>query len=126
MPETHFPSGRWTGYYVYVDGGSQFAMWLRLQFTVGSITGYGEDGVGPFTCAGWYSEQSGECGWLKQYVGAHGVDYSGTRGDGGIWGIWKLCGHRGGFKIWPEQEAENDTAIAECSHESARSVEVPV
>jgi len=77
---------------------------LVLEFKNGVMTGDGADGVGFFVISGNYSEQSGECSWIKQYVGRHAVDYKGYREGKGIWGNWTLTGGRGGFHIWPLSE----------------------
>jgi len=77
---------------------------LILEFKKGRITGEGADGIGPFVISGSYSEASGECSWVKQYVGRHAVDYKGYQESKGIWGNWTLTGGTGGFHIWPLSE----------------------
>lgn len=44
---------------------------LALEFKNGLMTGDGADGIGFFKIAGNYFPQSGECAWIKQYVGRH-------------------------------------------------------
>lgn len=77
---------------------------LVLEFKNGVMTGDGADNVGFFVISGNYSAQSGECSWVKQYVGRHAVDYKGYREGKGIWGNWTLPGLKGGFHIWPLSE----------------------
>ena len=77
---------------------------LVLEFKNGAITGDGADGIGSFVISGNYSTQSGECSWMKQYVGRHAVDYKGFREGKGIWGNWALTSGSGGFHIWPLSE----------------------
>ena len=77
---------------------------LVLEFKDGVMTGEGADGIGFFVISGNYSAQSGECSWVKQYVGRHAVDYEGFREGKGIWGNWTLDLGRGGFHIWPLSE----------------------
>ena len=77
---------------------------LVLEFKNGVMTGEGADGIGPFIISGNYSEQNGECAWVKQYVGRHSVDYKGYREGKGIWGNWVIGAGKGGFHIWPLSE----------------------
>lgn len=77
---------------------------LILEFKKGRMTGEGADGIGSFVISGHYSEESGECSWVKQYVNRHAVDYKGYREGKGIWGNWRLEGGKGGFHIWPLSE----------------------
>ena len=99
-----FPSGPWVGFYTYAGRSRRFLMDLILEFKNGRMTGEGADGIGPFVISGIYAEDSGECSWVKQYVGRHTVDYKGFRDGKGIWGNWTLTGGRGGFHIWPLSE----------------------
>ena len=55
---SQFPSGKWTGYYVYQGSTRQFPMDLILEFRRGNISGEGMDGVGPFIIKGDYSESA--------------------------------------------------------------------
>ena len=77
---------------------------LMLEFKNGAMTGEGADGIGLFVISGEYSEQNGECSWVKQYVGRHAVDYKGYREGKGIWGNWVVGMGKGGFQIWPLSE----------------------
>jgi hypothetical protein len=104
MSNHQFPSGEWVGFYTYAGHSKKFMMDLVLEFKNGRITGEGADGIGMFIISGNYSEEGGECSWVKQYVGQHAVDYKGYREGKGIWGNWSLEGGRGGFHIWPLSE----------------------
>ena len=77
---------------------------LVLEFKNGNMTGEGADGIGFFVISGNYSEQTGECSWVKQYVGRHAVEYKGFREGKGIWGNWVVGFGKGGFHIWPLSE----------------------
>ena len=78
---------------------------LVLEFRAGKMSGEGADGIGLFIISGNYSEETGECAWVKQYVGRHFVDYKGYREGKGIWGNWVVGAGRGGFQIWPLSES---------------------
>ena len=78
---------------------------LVLEFKRGKMAGDGADGIGHFVISGHYSVPSGECSWVKQYVGRHAVDYQGFREGKGIWGNWAIGSAKGGFHIWPLTEA---------------------
>lgn len=120
-----FPSGRWTGYYVYDGDTARRPMSARIKFTGGTLFGEGTDEIGAFTFSGWYAEDTGDCAWVKRYVGAHDVDYRGARDGKGIWGTWRVGAFRGGFHLWPEQEetavltARHDAEAPAVPHESA-------
>jgi hypothetical protein len=73
-----------------------------LSFEEGRIKGEGTDYVGPWTAAGTYDTQSGQCNWVKQYLGKHRVSYSGIAGDHGIKGQWTISYLSGEFHIWPK------------------------
>jgi hypothetical protein len=74
------------------------------------MTGLGRDRVGSFSFDGTYDLADGKCQWVKQYVNAHAIDYSGFNEGKGIWGTWKLQWqgliYTGGFHIWPEGMAD--------------------
>ena len=109
MSELRFPSGPWTGYFIYQAVGGKHGMDLTLRFDDGRITGDGADSVGMFIIAGGYDATGGECHWTKTYVGAHDVHYEGFREGKGIWGTWVIDQKwRGGFQIWPlgDEDAE--------------------
>ena len=101
MSAGQFPSGEWTGFYVYSRRPDRFLMDLQLRFDSGRISGSGWDDIGSFEISGTYSEQTLECSWVKQYHGQHAVDYTGFREGKGIWGTWRVWGGKGGFHIWP-------------------------
>jgi hypothetical protein len=77
---------------------------LILEFKNDRMTGEGADRIGSFVISGQYSEENGDCSWVKQYVGRHSVVYQGYREGKGIWGNWTLTTTRGGFQIWPLSE----------------------
>jgi len=104
MSDHPFPSGQWVGFYTNAGSLRQYLMDLMLEFKNGVMTGEGADGIGFFMVSGNYSEQNGECGWVKQYVGRHAVDYTGYREGKGIWGNWILVFGSDGFHIWPLSE----------------------
>lgn len=95
---------------------------LFLDFSSGRISGDGVDGVGQFVIAGSYDGDSGECHWVKTYVGAHDVFYRGFREGKGIWGTWELTGGSGGFQIWP-LGADDKEEVAEYT-EQERPAEI--
>jgi hypothetical protein len=119
MGDHQFPSGPWVGYYTYFRGTKKYMMDLVLEFKNGLMTGDGADGIGPFIISGNYSAQSGECSWVKQYVGRHAVDYKGFREGKGIWGNWTLSVGRGGFHIWPLSEG----GLANAAYEANENLE---
>ena len=86
---------------------------LVLEFNDGVISGEGADGIGLFVISGSSSTGSGECSWIKQYVGRHAVDYLGFREAKGIWGTWNVGVGKGGFHIWPLAEGEPLTTAEE-------------
>lgn len=118
MNAARFPSGRWTGFYIYNGDHAQHPMAARIKFTGGTLFGEGGDEIGAFTFSGWYSEETGDCAWVKRYAGAHEVDYRGARDGKGIWGTWTIGAFRGGFHLWPEQDAAAAT-------EKRRAAEAP-
>ena len=95
-------------------------MRLSLEFQDGALTGDGADQFGRFKVAGTYSVESGKVSFVKQYVGAHAVDYHGF-GEvehEGIWGNWTIRRlDRGGFRIWPDPD------LAAARQETTESVE---
>jgi hypothetical protein len=77
MSDHQFPFGPWVGFYTDANGTRKYLMDLVLEFKGGKMTGEGADGIGLFIVSGNYSEETGECAWVKQYVGRHAVDYKG-------------------------------------------------
>jgi len=124
MSEHSFPSGPWVGFYTYAGSRRKYLMDLMLEFKHGSMTGEGADGVGFFVISGNYSTETGDCSWVKQYVGRHAVDYRGYREGKGIWGTWSLKGAKGGFHIWPLSEGARPL-VAEATAEAEATVAVP-
>lgn len=83
---------------------------LHLSFTHGKITGDGSDNVGAFSIKGTYDAASGECHWIKTYLGRHDVAYRGFREGKGIWGTWEIANdNHGGFHIWPKESGEGQS-----------------
>ncbi|WNJ18306.1 hypothetical protein [Pontibacter sp. G13] len=87
-------------------------MECTLEFKDEVVSGYGSDEVGGFSWSGRYDIDSGTCFLIKQYIGAHAVDYHGTADENGIWGKWTMRYGSDGFHIWPSQ-SENHHHIAE-------------
>jgi len=112
MSTERFPSGPWTGFYNYTGPRDKHRMDLHLSFTKGRITGHGDDGVGRFSVSGHYDEATHECTWVKQYRGAHAVDYQGVAENRGIWGTWIIQIEHGDFHIWPLQSGSGDSTAA--------------
>jgi hypothetical protein len=124
MSQLQFPSGQWVGFYTYGRGSRKHLMDLFLEFKNGVMTGEGADSIGLFVISGNYSAQSGECAWVKQYVGRHAVEYKGFREGKGIWGNWTIVMAKGGFQIWPLSEGL-PLKSAEESDEQERPALVP-
>jgi hypothetical protein len=105
-----FPSGPWAGFYNYGPG-DRHRMGLNLDFGSGSISGDGDDDVGPFLIHGRYDSANRECHWTKTYPGSHEVYYRGFREGRGIWGTWEIgvLAH-GGFHIWPKGQPDDETS----------------
>lgn len=99
--DSPFPDGAWRGFYVYPTDDSRHYMDLRLTFREGTLSGVGDDDVGPFVIRGQYDVLTLEVHWTKTYIGRHSVFYKGYGEPARIWGTWELSGMTGGFKIWP-------------------------
>lgn len=98
-----FPSGPWTGFYLYRGQPARHRMELTLTFKNGLVRGDGSDGVGFFLIHGRYCVETLECRWTKTYPGSHDVAYRGFREGKGIWGVWEIrSAGTGGFQIWPK------------------------
>ncbi len=101
--DPRFPSGKWVGFYLDKRMPGRHQMEMELTFAAGRLTGTGRDRVGSFTLTGTYDVADGKCQWVKQYVGAHRIDYHGFNEGKGIWGTWDYHSVvTGGFHIWPE------------------------
>ena len=81
-------SGRWLGW--YRQSGRTFSQTLDLHFNDGFMQGYGADSIGPFIVIGKYDNDSRIASWLKSYVGAHHVFYSGAISGDMISGTWQI------------------------------------
>lgn len=101
--DPRFPSGAWTGYFLDRRMPGRHDMELTLTFRQGRMSGDGRDRVGSFSIAGHYDISDGTCSFVKQYQGAHAIDYRGFNEGKGIWGTWTFPGTNcsGGFHIWP-------------------------
>ena len=97
-------------------------MGMQMRFNGGTIFAEGDDTIGPFTLSGWYVEESGDCQWVKRYIGGHDVDYRGAQDGRGIWGTWHIGTFSGGFHIWPL----GDSARALVAKHEAAGMELPV
>jgi hypothetical protein len=105
--DPRFPSGKWVGFFLDRRLPGKHQMEMVLSFSAGKLTGTGRDRVGPFTFDGTYDVADGKCAWLKQYVGAHAINYRGFNEGKGIWGTWEYYSVvTGGFHIWPEGMAD--------------------
>jgi hypothetical protein len=104
--DSRFPSGKWVGFFVDKRLPGKHQMEMTLTFAAGRLTGTGRDRVGIFNFDGNYDVTDGKCEWIKQYVNAHAINYSGFNEGKGIWGTWKIVwqglAYTGGFHIWPE------------------------
>ena len=72
----------------------------QFKVTKTDIVGSGSDAVGDFSLEGKVNED-GEVTFIKQYIGQHAVNYTGTynKGSKSIEGQWEVSGYTGGFKI---------------------------
>lgn len=110
------PTGEWHGYFFYPDHSGPCWMRLYLTFRNDRMRGEGHDHVGAFTLDGEVDRHSGRCTWIKQYVGAHQVQYTGRCTSEGIHGQWAISGQWGGtFHIWhegrPLTEARDEASL---------------
>jgi hypothetical protein len=103
-PDSRFPSGPWTGFFLQPGRTTRSWMEILLTFRKGEIHAEGRDWVGSFLFRGRYEVETGKCWWSKQYIGRHSIHYQGFNEGKGIWGVWEWLPdktHRGGFHIWP-------------------------
>lgn len=103
--DERFPSGPWKGFWLQRGlAGRQWMAGLHLRFAEGRVEGEGTDCVGDFVFSGSYDLRTGRVTMLKQYVGAHAVEYDGRNDNDGLWlwGLWRIRGFdSGGFHMWP-------------------------
>ena len=131
--DDRFVTGEWKGFFMQPDSRHRYAMDLVLEFAEGIVSGFGDDRVGKFTIHGTYDTETGQCLWLKQYVGQHGVDYAGQARQRGIIGQWQIPGlpafWTGPFFIWPraygDLDAEFERAFLEYELELSPGVATP-
>ena len=106
--DPRFPSGGWTGFFLQYWLPGRHTTNVRMICRDGELTGTGRDWVGSYTIDGHYDLDTGQCEWIKRYLGKHTVAYCGVNDGHGIWGVWEirqlggLYVDRGGFHIWPE------------------------
>ena len=104
------PSGPWTGYYYYGDGGFKHQMKMQIFFgPSGSIQGEGIDDIAQFLIRGRFDRATSQATWTKAYIGMHSVEYSGIYCQRAICGDWILMGTAGGFWIWPNALGESES-----------------
>ena len=102
-PDDRFPSGPWTGFFLWPAVPGKHRMELLLTFRAGVLSGVGRDRCGEFLVRGRYQTEDGKCWWTKKYIGKNDVAYQGFNEGKGIWGTWEIPrDSRGGFHIWPE------------------------
>ena len=115
--DERFPTGEWVGFWLQRPHiTTRQRMELALAFADGSISGEGEDSVGPFALRGRYDRTSGKVVIHKFYVGSHHVLYDGwAELDKGIWGVWSIgASSRDGFHMWPKgmkDPTQNELAV---------------
>ncbi len=128
-PDSRFPSGPWTGYFLQPSLPGKHWMELILTFLDGNVTGEGRDWVGEFRIKGRYQVEDGKCWWTKAYVKKHSIAYQGYNEGKGIWGTWEYqASWKGGFYIWPVAMGDPTQArLAEAIEEpiEAPALEVP-
>lgn len=103
-----FPSGPWSGFYVYARYADFHRQSMDLTFRQGRMTGRGRDDIGDFVISGGYDLATRKTWWTKTYPGSHSVSYSGVQTGRTIQGDWSTQGLRGGFTIWPGGEGALD------------------
>ena len=88
-----------TGWWEQTRMGRQQMEGLLVVIGERSITGSGIDVIGPFTFTGT-READNRVHLVKQYLGAHVVDYFGRYdGDARLWGHWRMGFDRGAWEI---------------------------
>ena len=70
-----------------------------------AISGGGKDASGKFEFIGLYNAE-GAVHFVKQYKGAHQIEYKGRREGQFIEGEWSFQGNSGPFKIWKQRKWE--------------------
>jgi len=99
---------RWTGWWEQHVLGRRSMHNLVLDVAAdGTVTGGGEDCVGPFTFQGQF-RPDGTISLVKRYLGRHWVAYEGQNSGEGIYGIWDIPGFdTGRFALRPLGESED-------------------
>jgi len=122
------PSGPWTGYYFYGNGGPKHRMNLTLFFAPdGRISGEGIDDIAAFAIDGFFDAVGNQADWTKSYIGKHSVKYHGLYDQRSICGNWTLVLGSGGFWIWPAglEAEEGETAEVEEPIEAVPALSQP-
>jgi hypothetical protein len=123
-PDSRFPSGPWTGFFLQPLVPGRHRMEMILTFREGKLTGEGRDRVGHFLFKGIYQVVDGKCWWTKTYLRQHSLAYQGFNEGKGIWGTWEESPiNRGGFHIWPV--AMGDPTQARLAEEADAPAEAP-
>eukprot|EP00457_Paulinella_chromatophora_P002111 gb/GEZN01002115.1/.p1 GENE.gb/GEZN01002115.1/~~gb/GEZN01002115.1/.p1 ORF type:complete len:796 (-),score=107.06 gb/GEZN01002115.1/:249-2603(-) len=98
-----YPGGAVSGWYSQPDG-DRFDMHLEF-FTMENhvIRGQGDDGIGAFTVMGSYDTSRKTAHFIKQYVGAHKLNYAGSyarqeNGDIEMAGMWDVVPADGSWR----------------------------
>ena len=119
------PTGEWNGFYLENIQPRRGWMHLYMSFADGKIKGEGTDYVGPWVLQGEYDLDSGNCSWIKQYLGKHQVVYSGKIGENGIMGHWEISFITGEFHIWPKSMSNlNELYLADDLSQSSPSIQL--
>lgn len=89
----------WEGTYEYAGQDAPMTFKSMYISATGNIKGHGSDDNGPFTIEGAMAGK--EVKFVKQYTGAHAVNYSGhIDNQGVIQGKWEIPGNcDGSFKL---------------------------
>jgi hypothetical protein len=81
---------KWNGWWEQLGLGRQKMHNLELEVDpMGTVTGEGEDCIGPFTLQGRF-RLDGSVSLVKQYLGRHRVYYEGNNSGEGIFGTWHI------------------------------------
>jgi hypothetical protein len=100
-------AGSWTGY--YLQNGEATPQKFVLKFHGDSFEGLGQDKLGFFLVLGSIDRRRSAARWVKQYIGAHAVDYEGALSGGRLVGRWTIQPHglSDGFAVWPCTEDDD-------------------
>jgi hypothetical protein len=100
---------KWTGWWEQRGLGRRMMHNLVLEIAADrSVSGGGEDCIGPFTFAGRF-RADGTVSLVKQYLGRHCVSYEGQNSGEGIFGTWWIS------NFWPGKFALRPVTDGECA-----------